>query len=101
MDGRLKPHIPTESIPMVRVMKLRDASASSPEVEQALSQHKRPEAGRYVLQVDRQTKGSYATAEDARAAGLAIKTGHPIVRVSVYDNIECQNEAVELPAASS
>jgi hypothetical protein len=30
-----------------------------------LGQCKRPESGRYRLQVDRQTKGSYATYEDA------------------------------------
>lgn len=86
---------------MARVMKFRETSESLPEAEQAVSQHKRPEAGRYLLQVDRQTKGSYETAEAAQAAGLAIKTGHPIVRVSVYDNLECKNEVVDLPAASS
>jgi phosphopantothenate synthetase len=85
---------------MARVMKLREASEPSFEVEQAVSQHKRPEAGRYLLQVDRQTKGSYETAEAAHAAGLAIKTGHPIVRVSVYDAVECKNELVELGAPS-
>jgi hypothetical protein len=85
---------------MARVMKLREASESSPEIEQVVSQHKRPEAGRYLLQVDRQTKSSYETVEAARTAGLAIKTGHPIVRVSVYDNIECTNELVELGAPS-
>jgi hypothetical protein len=52
-----------------------------------------------LLQVDRQTKGSYETAESAEVAGLAIKTGHPVVQVSVYDSVDCRNTLVELPAA--
>lgn len=86
---------------MARVMKIRGTSKSLPEPEQAVSQHKLPEAGRYLLQVDRQTKASYATVEAAQVAGLAIKIGHPIVRVSIYDNLDCKNQVVELPAASS
>lgn len=46
---------------------------SEQEVEEAFSQRKRPERGRYFLQVDRQTKGSHTTAETARAAALVIK----------------------------
>jgi hypothetical protein len=83
-----------------RVIKLREADAPAPEVEDRLSQRKRPETGRYLLQVDRQTKASYPTAEAAKTAGMAIKTGHPIVQVSIYDSVECQNTLVELPAAS-
>ena len=90
---------------MARVMKLREAADPAPEPDQPVvnpnSQRKRPESGRYLLQVDRQTKGSYQTTEAAEAAGLAIKTGHPIVQVSIYDSVECQNRLVELPAASS
>jgi hypothetical protein len=83
-----------------RVIKLREAGAPAPETDEPLSQRKRPETGRYLLQVDRQTKASYPTAETAEAAGIAIKTGHPLVQVSVYDSVECQNTLVELPAAS-
>ena len=90
-----------------RVIKLREAADPAPEADQPTSQRadqpasqrKRPETGRYLLQVDRQTKSSYATAEFAEAAGLAIKTGHPIVQVSIYDSDECLNKLVELPAA--
>ena len=32
---------------------------SEKQVEEVFSQRKRPERGRYLLQVDRQTKGSY------------------------------------------
>lgn len=83
-----------------RVVKLRDSTESTPEPEQANPQRKRAEAGRYLLQVDRQTKGSYETAELAQAAGLTIKTGHPVVQVSVYDSVECLNTLVDLPAVA-
>jgi predicted alternative tryptophan synthase beta-subunit len=65
------------------------------------SQSKRPERGRYLLQVDRQTKGSYTTSEAAQSAAQAIKTGYPIVQVSVYDSVEHTHTIVEALAASS
>jgi hypothetical protein len=46
-------------------------------------------------------KRSYATAEAAEMAGMVIKKGHPIVRVSVYDSVETANKIIELPAGSS
>jgi len=63
-----------------------------------LGQRKRPESGRFRLQVDRQTKGSYATFDDAEGAGLAIKKGYPIVQVSVYDATDAVNKIIELPS---
>jgi hypothetical protein len=84
-----------------RVIKLREAEEPTPEmVQEVLSQSKRPEVGRFLLQVDRQTKRSYATAEAAEKAGMVIKKGHPIVRVSVYDSVETANKIIELPAGS-
>jgi hypothetical protein len=62
-----------------------------------LSQRRRPELGRFLLQVDRQTKRSYASAEDASTAGLAIKKSYPIVSVAVYDSVDNINTAIELP----
>ena len=54
-----------------RVIKLREAEEPAPDmVQEVLSQSKRPEVGRFLLQVDRQTKGSYATAEAAEKAGM-------------------------------
>jgi len=53
--------------------------------------------GRYLLQVDRQTKGSYQNSEAADEAGRAIKTGYPILQVVVYDAVECLGKPVELP----
>ena len=62
------------------------------------SQGKQAE-GRFRLQVDRQTKATYASLEDAEAAGLAIKKSHPIVQVGVYDHEESVNKIIQLPEA--
>jgi hypothetical protein len=71
------------------------------EVEDVFSQRKRPERGRYLLQVDRQTKGSYAAAEAAHAAALAIKKAYPVIQVSVYDSVDNTSTIVEVPVAAS
>jgi hypothetical protein len=84
-----------------RQIKMPPKDSSEKEVEEVFSQRKRPEIGRYWLQVDRQTKGSYHTPEAAQTAALVIKKGYPIVQVSVYDSVESTNTMVELPAASS
>ncbi|CAL8978972.1 hypothetical protein GJ689_11655 [Rhodoplanes serenus] len=63
--------------------------APSPAASEPPSQNRKPENGRYLLQVDRQTKGSYATVEAAEAAGRVIKKGFPILQVTVYDPVEC------------
>jgi hypothetical protein len=68
--------------------------ASEPEVR---SQRKQPEAGRYLLQVDRQTKTSFQTAEAAQAGGLIIKKGYPNVQVTIYDTVD----HVSTPVAAS
>ena len=52
-----------------------------------LGRRKRPEQGRFHLQVDRQTKASYETKEAAEEAGLAIKKRHPILHVEVLTEI--------------
>jgi hypothetical protein len=43
-----------------RQMKMLEKTEAEP--EEHFSRRKRPELGRYLLQVDRQTKGSYQTA---------------------------------------
>jgi hypothetical protein len=73
---------------------------SETEIEEVSSQRKRPERGRYLVLVDRQTKSSYTTPETAQEAALAIKRAHPIVQVSVYDGVDNTHTVVELPAAS-
>jgi hypothetical protein len=84
-----------------RQIKMPVKDSSEQEVEEVLSQSKRPERGRFLLQVDRQTKGSYTTSEAAHAAALIIKKNYPIVKVSVYDSVDNSNTLVEVPAASS
>ena len=70
-------------------------------VEEAIGQRKRPETGRYRLQVDRQTKASFMTSEDAEKAGLAIKKKFPIVQVTVYDSADSVTRALELSKETS
>jgi hypothetical protein len=82
-------------------MKMPAKTESDAEPEEHFSQRKRPELGRFLLQVDRQTKGSYPTAETAQAAGLAIKKHYPILHVTVYDTVEYADTTIELPATAS
>ena len=87
---------------MATKIKLREKSESSaedgePEVH---SQRKRPHTHRYLLQVDRQTKASYPTMEAATTAGMIIKTGHPIVQVSVYDTVDSTTTLLNAPGTS-
>ena len=84
-----------------RQIKMPAKDESEKEVVEVFSQRKRPEAGRYWLQVDRQTKGSYTTSEAAQSAALVIKTGYPIVQVSVYDTVEYTDTMVEIPATAT
>jgi hypothetical protein len=70
------------------------------EREENFSQRKRPEAERFILQVDRQTKGSYPTAEIAFAAGLAIKNSFPLLHVTVYDSVEHARTTIAASATS-
>jgi hypothetical protein len=65
-------------------------------VPELLGRRKRPEVGQFRLLVDRQTKASFATYEAAEKAAMAIKTGHPIVNVVVYDAKEGVNSVIEL-----
>ena len=69
--------------------------------EEAPSQRKQTEAGRYLLQVDRQTKSSFSTFEAARSAAVQIKTGFPILQVSIYDSVSTSRTLVDLAARSS
>src|SRR5258707_4786157 len=65
-------------------------------VPELLGRRKRPEVGQFRLLVDRQTKTSFATYEAAEKAAMAIKTGHPIVSVVVYDAKGGENHVMEL-----
>jgi hypothetical protein len=75
-----------------------DAVVEEPAPE-LLGRRKRPEVGQFRLLVDRQTKASFATYEAAEKAAMAIKTGHPIVNVVVYDAKAGENHVMELAKA--
>jgi hypothetical protein len=82
-----------------RQMKMPEKTEFEP--EEKISQRKRPaEVGRFVLQVDRQTKGSYPTSETAFAAGLAIKNDFPLLHVTVYDSVERARTTIAVSATS-
>jgi hypothetical protein len=66
-------------------------------VEERVGQRMRPETGQFRLQVDRQTKRSYATYEAAEEAGMAIKRNYPILHVAVYDLVASVNKIIDLP----
>jgi hypothetical protein len=69
------------------------------QADQQLRQQKRPESGQFRLQVDSQTKQSYATYAAAEEAGMAIKKGYPLLQVAVYDLLAGVNKIIELPKA--
>ncbi len=82
-------------------LKTKGDVAGVEEPSERQSQVKRAPTGRYQLQIDRQTKSSYQTSEEAEAAGLVIKRQYPIVQVSVYDSVDYHNILVEIPAAAA
>lgn len=73
----------------------------STEPEELARQHKQPDGGRFLLQVDRQTKQSYTTYEAAEAAGTAIKKAYPNLQVAVYDGVDNVSKIVELPKSGN
>jgi hypothetical protein len=85
--------------PPVTITAKRSAAVDEPDDDQ-FSQRRRPDVKQFRLQVDHQTKSSYETLADAQAAGLAIKTAHPIVQVSIYDITAGETHLVEAPPAA-
>jgi len=77
--------------------KLARAPEASQPVAEPIVHFKPIENGQFRLQVDRQTKASYATFEAAKAAALAIKKGHPNLHVAVHDGVASVNTMIELP----
>jgi hypothetical protein len=75
----------------------RMAAEPDDPVPESSGQRKRPDQGQFRLQVDRQTKSSYATLEAAEGAGLIIKQRHPIVHVAIYNAIDGDRKVIELP----
>jgi hypothetical protein len=67
--------------------------------DEPMGQRKRPDHNQFRLQVDRQTKSSYATFEAAETAAKAIKTRYPVVQVVVRDAVT--NGTTEIEATPS
>jgi hypothetical protein len=80
--------------------KLKEA-LDADDSEVTAGQQKRPEMAQFRLQVDRQTKASYATYAAAEEAALVIKRRYPIVRVTVFDVVAAASTVVELPKQPS
>ena len=81
-----------------RPMKMPAKKNTEDETPEAVSQRVKPESGRYLLQVDRQTKGSFQDMEAAQSAGREIKASFPIVQVAIYDRVNSSHTLVQLPA---
>jgi hypothetical protein len=69
---------------------------NGPAAEDVISQRGRPENKPFLLQVDRQTKSSFATYAAAEKAALVIKKNFPVVRVAIHDSITFVNKIIEL-----
>jgi hypothetical protein len=63
------------------------------EVERSKQDERQTE--RYLLQIDRQSKRSFATQEAAKSAAKEIKSRFPALQVSVYDTESGSRTAVD------
>ena len=84
-----------------RQLKMPERKSENVEAEpvETFSQAKRSN-NRFLLQVDRQTKGSYQDLEAARSAAQKIKKNYPLLHVSVYDTVEYATSVVTTSADS-
>jgi hypothetical protein len=74
-------------------LKARSKDTNVEDAPLVVDQRRQADA-RYRLQVDRQTKRSFAALDAAVEAGLLIKRAHPIVQVSIYDSVDCVNQTI-------
>jgi hypothetical protein len=81
-----------------RQIKMPAKKNSDKEITEVVSQRAKPERGRYLLQVDRQTKGSFKDLEAAQSTGREIKAGFPVLHVAIYDSVNSSHTLVQLPA---
>jgi len=79
---------------LTRPAKEREETEPAPET---FSQRKRPEVGRYSLQVDRQVKQSFVDLATAEETGTALKKKFPLVQVVVYDTVDLVGKTIEAP----
>jgi hypothetical protein len=81
-------------------MEMPAAKEIRKEPDEAVSTGTVFETGRYLLQVDKQTKGFFPTPEAAHSAGLKIKKSFPLLQVAIYDSVTNSRTLVTLPIAS-
>jgi hypothetical protein len=70
-------------------------AASRQKAEEDSSEQSQPETGRYLLQIDRQSKRSFKSPETAQAAALEIKSRFPALQVSIYDTVTRSRTVVD------
>jgi hypothetical protein len=75
---------------------INDSSDAEQATDDVPARRAPAEQGRYRLQVDRQTKGSYPTHEAAMEAAVGIKQAYPILHVAIFDAQEGQSELIAL-----
>jgi hypothetical protein len=80
-----------------RRMEMSAVKKSRKESDDAVSTGPVLETGRYLLQVDKQTKGFFLTPEAAHLAGLKIKKNFPVLQVAIYDSVSNSRTLVKLP----
>jgi hypothetical protein len=66
------------------------SAKAKPAEEELPPRNAKVELLRYRLQVDRLTKSSYASKEEAQKVGSAIKTKFPKLHVTIYDAEESE-----------
>ena len=74
--------------------------ARTEQIAEARPPQPHPDTERYLLQIDRQTKRSFKTAEAARSAALEMKARFPTLQVSIYDGVSKSRTVVDVPTAS-
>ena len=85
-----------------RELKMPARNAASREnAEEGSPKQAQPETGRYLLQIDRQSKRSFKTPEAAQTAALEIKSRFPALQVSIYDTVTSSRTVVDSPASAS
>jgi hypothetical protein len=87
------------ALPQMKMPEKKTEKVETDPVEY-FSQRKRPEVGRFLLQVDRQTKSSYQNLESAKSAALNIKKSYPLLHVAVYDTVEYATSVIAASATS-
>jgi hypothetical protein len=85
----------------VRVVRQRQfktpgkAGPKSEDAEDERPKQGQPKTERYLLQIDRQSKRSFATKEAAESAAKEVKSRFPALQVSVYDTESGSRKAAD------